>query len=118
MSGCIHAFKEKAPGNKCVWGCGISYEALAKAKEVDPRRLQVDSPERKKRRRPFQSETNWRDALQSNALTNFELKSIPKNVCSFCEKRLKEFKHRTKSGFVERYDLCKKCGAGINGEVQ
>ena len=118
MSGCIHAFKEKVPGSKCVWGCGISYESLAKAKEVDPRALQYDAPQRKKRRRPFQSETNWRDSMRSNPLTAFEFKSTPKDVCPFCEKRLKEFKARSKSGFVIRFDLCKKCGEGINDKMQ
>jgi len=114
MNGCIHAFKEKTPADKCVWGCGITYGALAKAKEVDVRRLQFDDPKRKKRRRPFQSDTNWRDAMHSDALTKFEFVPLIKGMCPFCEKRLREFKSRSKSGYIERYALCKVCGKDTN----
>lgn len=106
----IHAFKRKEAGEKCVW-CGRLYEALDKAKEVDPRQLRFDEPELKKRKRPTQSDTNWRDVRNVTRLTSFDWKELSKDICPFCEKRKKAFGKRHKNGYIERLNLCLKCAS-------
>jgi len=62
MRACInHVFRERRPGNKCI-ACGIYFEAIQKAKELELKALRWDEPQRKKKRLPRESRTDWRSA--------------------------------------------------------